>query len=83
MTLTNVMYVPGMFTNIVTARQLKQAGYTWDFNNKTIKEGKRTLFELKGHSSGLWVVEQPKDDDYVFAVQRSAQPLLQKGSMDL
>jgi hypothetical protein len=72
-----------MLTNIVAARRLKQAGYTWDFDNNTIKEGKRTLFKLKDHSSGLWVVEQPKDDDYVFAVQRSAQPLLQKGSMDL
>lgn len=78
MTLTNIMCVPGMLINIVAARRLKQAGYTWDFDNNTIREGKRTLFKLKDYSSGLWVVKQPKDDDYVFAAQRPANCCFRK-----
>jgi hypothetical protein len=29
--LTNAVYVPGLNTNIAGARKLKQAGYSWDF----------------------------------------------------
>lgn len=81
MTLTNVIYIPDMFANIVAARLLKNTGYIWGFDNNAIKEGNRALFKLKDHSSGLWLVEQPKDDNYASTTQRSATTRLQKGEM--
>jgi hypothetical protein len=52
-TLTNVAYVPGLHINIVAARKLKQAGYSWDFNNDAIKKGDKIIFDLEDHPSGL------------------------------
>jgi hypothetical protein len=57
-TLTNIAYMPGLHTNIIGARRLKQAGYSWDFDNNIIKKGNNTVFKIRDHLSGLWVVEQ-------------------------
>jgi hypothetical protein len=85
-TLTNVAYVPGLHTNIVGARKLKQAGYSWDFDNNAIKKANKVIFKLGDHPSGLWIVEQNGNEAYAFATKetrRSAKPLLLKGNMDI
>jgi hypothetical protein len=66
-TLTNVAYVPGLHTNIVGARKLKQAGYSWDFDNNAIKKANKVIFKLGDHPSGLWIVEQNGNEAYAFA----------------
>ena len=70
-TLTNVAYVPGLHTNIIGARRLKQAGYSWDFDNNIIKKGNNIAFKIGDHPSGLWVVEQQSNDAYACNYRQS------------
>jgi hypothetical protein len=52
-TLTHVAYMPGLYTNIIRARKLKQAGYSWDFNNNAIRKANKVIFKLGDHLLGL------------------------------
>ncbi|KAI9037493.1 uncharacterized protein KD926_000288 [Aspergillus affinis] len=88
--LTNVAFVPGLHTNILSAQKIKRAGYDFSMTRNTISRNGKVVFNVEEHSSGLWIIEKKGSTHYGLAMirndqdsRRSARPHILKGNTDL